>query len=68
METNNKITEILKNSKTSIIHDEMTLETLNKFKENIFATEFVDDDTATILLDTILFWKEKADMYDDLCD
>lgn len=68
MEMNNKITEILKNSKTSVIHNEMALEILNKFKESTFATEFVDDDTATILLDTILFWKEKADMYDDLCD
>ena len=58
----------LKNSKTSIIHNEMTLEILNKFKDNIFAIEFVDDDTAAILLNTILFWKEKADMYDDLCN
>lgn len=46
----------------------MTLEILNKFKDNIFAIEFVDDDTAAILLNTILFWKEKADMYDDLCN
>ena len=68
METNNKITEILKNSKTSIIHNDMAVGILNKFKENVFATEFVDDDTATILLETILFWKKKADMYDDLCD
>lgn len=41
---------------------------LNKYGENLFAIEFVDDDTATILKDTILSWKEKADMYDDLCD
>lgn len=63
-----KITDILKNAKTVVIHNELTLEMLNKYGENLFAVEFVDDDTAIILKDTILSWKEKADMYDDLCD
>ena len=51
-----------------MIDNEKTLELLNKFGDNIFAIEFVSDEDAAILLKTILDWKEKADMYDDLCD
>lgn len=40
---------------------------LNRFKENLFAVEFVDYEEANILYYTFLKWKEKADMYDDLC-
>jgi len=40
---------------------------INRYKDNLFATEFVSDEEAEILYHTILNWKEKADMY-DLCD
>ena len=41
---------------------------LDKFKENLFATEFISYEEAKILYHTILNWKEKSEMYDDLCD
>jgi len=40
---------------------------INRYKDDLFATEFVSDEEAEILYHTILNWKEKADMY-DLCD
>ncbi len=41
---------------------------LNKFKENLFAPEFVSDEEAIMLYHTILNWKDKSEMYDGLCD
>jgi len=41
---------------------------VNRYKDNLFATEFVSDEEAEMLYHTILNWKEKADMYDNLCD
>ena len=38
---------------------------IEKFKENLFATEFVSDEEAEMLYHTIIYWKDKADMYDD---
>lgn len=40
---------------------------LNKFKENLFACEFVSDEEAEMLYHTFLNWKDKTDMYDGLC-
>ena len=41
-------------------NEKVTLELLDKYKENIFATEFVSDEEATILYNTILYWKNSA--------
>lgn len=41
---------------------------LDKFKENLFAVEFISDEEAEMLYHTILNWKDKSEMYDDLCD
>ena len=41
---------------------------LDKFKDNLFAVEFVDDEEAEMLYHTFLNWKDKADMYDGLCE
>ena len=41
------------------------LDLLNNFRKNIFATEFISDEEATLLLRTIFEWKEKAHKYDD---
>ena len=41
---------------------------IDKYKDNLFATEFVSDEEAEMLYHTILNWKEKSEMYDDLCD
>lgn len=40
---------------------------LDKFKENLFAVEFISDEEAEMLYHTILNWKDKSEMYDDLC-
>lgn len=40
---------------------------LDKFKTNLFAREFVSDEEAEMLYHTILNWKDKSEMYDDLC-
>lgn len=48
--------------------DERTYFLLNEFKENLFAGEFVSDEESVMLYHTILNWKDKSDMYDDLCD
>lgn len=45
-------------------NDDFTMAFLDKFKDNIFASEFTTDEEAEILYHTILNWKEKADMYD----
>lgn len=39
---------------------------LDKFKINLFASEFISDEEAEMLYHTILNWKERADWYD--CD
>ena len=41
---------------------------IDKYKYNLFASEFVSDEEAEMLYHTILNWKEKSEMYDDLCD
>ena len=41
---------------------------IDRYKDNLFATEFVSDEEAEMLYHTILNWKEKSEMYDDLCD
>ena len=43
-------------------------ELLNKFKENLFATEFVSDEEANMLYHTILFWREHSEAYFDLLE
>ena len=43
-------------------------ELLNKFKENLFATEFVSDEEASMLYHTILFWREHSEAYFDLLE
>lgn len=45
-------------------NDEFSIALLDKFKDNIFASEFVSYEEAELLYHTILNWKEKADMYD----
>ena len=47
--------------------DEKANYLLDKLKENLFACEFVSDEEAGMLYHTFLNWKDKADMYDDLC-
>ena len=41
---------------------------IDKYKDNLFVSEFVSDKEAEMLYHTILNWKEKSEMYDDLCD
>ena len=38
----------------------------DNYKDNLFASEFVSDEEAEMLYHTILNWKEKSEMYDDL--
>lgn len=40
---------------------------IEKYKENLFASEFISDKEAEMLYHTILNWKDKSEMYDDLC-
>ena len=40
---------------------------IDKFKECLFAVEFVSDEEAEMLYNTIVNWKDKSDLYDDLC-
>lgn len=40
---------------------------IEKYKENLFAIEFTSDEEAEMLYHTILNWRDKAEMYDDLC-
>lgn len=39
---------------------------IDKYKENIFSLEFVSDEEAEMLYHTILNWKDKSDLYDNL--
>ena len=41
---------------------------INKYKDNLFASEFVSDEEAEMLYHTILNWKARSEMYDDLRD
>ena len=43
-------------------------ELLDKFKENLFAVEFVSDEEAKLLYNTILFWREHCERYFDLLE
>ena len=47
---------------------DMAFTLIDKYKDNLFASEFVSDEEAEMLYHTILNWKEKSEMYDDLCD
>lgn len=40
------------------------LKLLEKYKENIFATEFVSDEEAEMLYAIIMRWKDNSDMYE----
>lgn len=50
------------------IDTKKTYELLNKFKNNLFAVEFVTDEEAEMLYHTILFWKEHSERYFDLLE
>lgn len=43
-------------------------ELLNKFKDNLFAAEFVTDEEAEMLYHTILFWREYSKKFYDLLE
>lgn len=43
-------------------------ELLEKFKHNLFATEFVSDEEAEMLFNTIMFWKQHSDAYFNLLE
>lgn len=53
----------MKKSNTQIAY-----ELLDKFKENLFAVEFVSDEEAKLLYDTILFWREHSEKYFNLLE
>ena len=40
---------------------------IEKYKENLFSSVFVSDEEAEMLYHTILNWRDKSEMYDDLC-
>ena len=40
-----------------------SLKLLEKYKENIFATEFISDEEAEMLYEIIMRWKDNSDMY-----
>lgn len=61
-----KITELLKANNLIAINNKWSADMLAKFKDNIFATEFVNDDESELLYNTIMYWKEKADTYDEI--
>lgn len=44
-------------------NDEKAYYLLNKFKENLFACEFVDDEEAEMLYHTFISWKEQVDNF-----
>ena len=50
------------------INTKRAYELLYKFKDNLFAVEFVSDEEAEMLLNTILFWKTHSEAYFDLLD
>lgn len=41
-----------------------SLKLLEKYKENIFATEFISDEEAEMLYEIIMRWKDNSDMYE----
>lgn len=41
---------------------------LEKYKDNLFSSVFISDEEAEMLYYTILNWKEKSEIYDDLCE
>lgn len=41
-----------------------SLKLLEKYKENIFATEFISDEEADMLYAIIMRWKDNSDMYE----
>jgi hypothetical protein len=43
--------------------DEQAFYLLDKFKENLFATEFVSDEDSEMLYHTIISWKDGYDAY-----
>lgn len=48
------------------INTKRAFELLEKYKCNLFAVEFVSDEEAEMLLNTILFWKIHGEAYFDL--
>ena len=43
-------------------------ELLDKFKLNLFATEFISDEEAEMLFNTIMFWKQHSEAYFNLLE
>lgn len=41
---------------------------IEKYKENLFSSAFISDEEAEMLYHTILNWRDKSEMYDDLCE
>lgn len=41
---------------------------IDKLKEDLFDHGFVSDEEAEMLYHTIINWKDKSDLYDDLCE
>ena len=50
------------------IDTEKAYELLNQLKENLFAVEYVSDEEAEMLYNTILFWMHYSDAYFDLLE
>ena len=61
-------TELLNKNDYIAINNEWSVDTLNKFKDNIFAVEFINDFESELLYNTIMYWKEKADTYDEIVE
>lgn len=51
----------------NIIDYDKAFALIDEYKDNLFAIELVSDEEAEMLYHTILNWKEKSEMYDDLC-
>lgn len=56
------LTTLLQN----IIDYDKAFTLIDEYKDNLFATEFVPDEEAAMFYYTILNWKEKSEMYDNL--
>ena len=51
----------------NIIDYDKAFALIDEYKDNLFTIELVSDEEAEMLYHTILNWKEKSEMYDDLC-
>lgn len=64
----NKLQELWRRILMEKINTKRAYELLDKFKDNLFTVEFVSDEEAEMLLNTILFWKTHSEAYFDLLD